>query len=277
MIFISAFIKGTRDFLAVEAAGRRYLYLPPEDKTLMDARLTALREGRMQDLARLQQCELPPLFFHNDLHDLESLWWIAIWKILNYNPKSAASSRSIDASERAKQREHAKDLLFHQPNQALDRSLFLRTRVQYSECLAWMQFDALKRVLDDLRTTLVDKCSKFEAGFPGIQMQVFEGVHSIFRDLLEKCRSCIREARLRTIRKPATHCQSMNSDGSGLASGTQKLTSQASGRPAERENRRICYSPCVVVACADRTPRPGKRKRDEIDDELFMRPARMAR
>ena len=273
MIFISVSMKGTRDFLSVEAAGRHYLFLPPKNKTLMDARRRALREGRMQDLARLQQCERPPRFFHNDLHDLESLWWIAIWKILNYNPRSAASSRSIDARERAKQREHAKDLLFHQSNQALDRSLFLRTNVHYSDCLAWMQFDALKRALCDVRTAFVDKYSEFEAGFPGIQMQVFDGTHSLLRSLFRRCKECVREARLHTNRKPVPDSRRTRPEGTVC----NTSISAPCGPLGRQDPIKACYHPLRGARCEICVPKPAKRMHDSIDDEPTIRPFQRAR
>ena len=140
-------VKGTRDFLAVEAADRRYLYLPPMDKKLREARRKALVEGRMKDLARLQEHGLPPRFFHNDLHDLESLWWIAVWKLFNYGAKSEASLTSVDLKARAKQRQLARNSLFPPSDETLRRTLFLQTNVHYWDYLAWLRWDALKKAL----------------------------------------------------------------------------------------------------------------------------------
>ncbi|OCB90762.1 hypothetical protein A7U60_g2006 [Sanghuangporus baumii] len=48
-------LTGTPHFMAVEAAVRHYGHLPPVSEANIHARLKALQEHRMEDLARLQE------------------------------------------------------------------------------------------------------------------------------------------------------------------------------------------------------------------------------
>ena len=227
----------------------------------------------MGDLERLQNANSPPPFFYNDLHDLESLWWIAIWTIFNPSASSEMTLSSADASEGPKQRDIAKNLLFPQSNETVKRSLFLRTNVHYWDYLAWMRFDPLKNALGDIRTALVDKYSKFEASFPDIQIRLFDGTHSLLRVLFRRCRNCTREARSRTDRKSSLCYQPTHPEGSLSKAVQQKLQASASCDRGGRQNpSEACSHSISGSECENCIPKQRERKRVCVDDELSIWP-----
>lgn len=59
------FVQGTLDFMAAEVESETYSFLPPSD------------------LSSDTAIEFP-VFRYNFLHDLESLWWVALWMIFNH-------------------------------------------------------------------------------------------------------------------------------------------------------------------------------------------------
>ncbi|KAL5525380.1 hypothetical protein ACEPAF_9250 [Sanghuangporus sanghuang] len=270
-------LTGTRDFVAVEAAERRYAHLPPIDRSRMDARLRALEEERWEDLAFLQDYGRPPPFFHNDLHDLESLWWIAIWKIFSYYTDFRADLTDDFGKEWNKQRELANSTLFPRSSETTSRRLFLQTNVHYWELLAWFpdHLRTVKRILAALRSLLVKKYSKFEAGFPSIQMHLFEGTHEQFQDLFKRCRECIDNAKLVSCQKFDLDQQLLNQKDDRTA--PQTLRTGGLGLQVEcvRLNAPYHHSPsgpeCVICF-----PRKGKRKRDN-NDVVSVRLARITR
>src|SRR6267154_58270 len=69
--------QGTQYFMSIEVAARRYLFLPSAPGISFDQlgeQLLARQQG-----VRAAQTKVP--FFHNHLHDLESLWWVAVWVV----------------------------------------------------------------------------------------------------------------------------------------------------------------------------------------------------
>lgn len=240
----------------------------------MEARRKALVEGRMKDLARLQEYGLPPRFFHNDLHDLESLWWVAVWKLFNNGAKSEASLTSIDLRERVKQRQLARNSLFPPSDETLKRTLFLQTNVHYWDYLAWLRWDTLKGALNNARTVLLDKYAKFEAGFPDIQLQFFDGAHSQLYSLFQECKICIGEEKLRTSREPDWNRLSVGTEITHATTATHILEPGALQRPSERKGKRKTYhQPSTVGRGESCFPKVDKRKYDGVDDVSPTRPA----
>ena len=239
----------------------------------MEARRKALREKRVEELLRLRECGSSPRFFHNDLHDLESLWWIAIWKVLNYRLTSEVTSESTDAKERTRQREITKALLFPQSNETLDRTLFLQTKVQFRDYLACVQFDTLKRTLDAVRIALVGKYSKFESSLPDVKMQLFDGTHSLLRSLFRRCRECVREARSRVYQDPVPHSRQAGLEGTSCNASTAAPCRSI----GQQTPIKVCHHALPGVQCENCVPKPAKRKRDNIDDGPYIRPAQRAR
>src|SRR5712672_3089707 len=69
--------QGTLSFMPIEVASKRFLFLPSRGGTgLTDFK--AYRRAREQDGGTAPKA-IP--FSYNHLHDLESLWWIAVWVV----------------------------------------------------------------------------------------------------------------------------------------------------------------------------------------------------
>lgn len=224
----------------------------------------------MEDLARLQDTGRPPRFFHNDLHDLESLWWIALWKLLKHTAKFEGS---IQDEERARQREVTINLLFPQSNNTIKRMHFLQTNVHYWDYLTWWPDRTLKMAMASLRSTLVKKYSKFEASFPEIQTELFDGTHALFRGLFTKCRDYIRKSKFRKNRSPGMKNSRMGPEGTK----TLSLLSEEGmpGHPIGQGNLFNAFRKyCPGTECE---PKIGKRKRDSIEEFPSVRPAQIVR
>jgi Fungal protein kinase len=73
--------QGTMHFMSIEVAAHMFLFLPQQstESTEFQDKLTSIHEKRLTNskLAKV-------LFTHNHLHDLESLWWVAVWLVF-YN------------------------------------------------------------------------------------------------------------------------------------------------------------------------------------------------
>jgi hypothetical protein len=75
--------QGTLNFMPIEVAAQSFLFLPSHGKTSLTD-LKAYVRARKQDGGTLPEDEPKKPFSYNHLHDLESLWWIAVWVVF-YN------------------------------------------------------------------------------------------------------------------------------------------------------------------------------------------------
>lgn len=113
--------QGTANFIATEADYRSYQHLPgdtrgpaakkpnlgPEEQITATS-LMSMAAAPVVASKRTEVLEAPrPPFFHNALHDLESIWWIAVYFLVN---KEVDSPISYDTEE---QRWHAGRLFYN--------------------------------------------------------------------------------------------------------------------------------------------------------------------
>ena len=75
--------------------------------------------------------DTPEGFYYNYIHDLESVWWIAVWALFNFEKKDIGANK-ID-SWAAKQRKLNKDILFSGTVGNQDRIEFLSMRNAYAK------------------------------------------------------------------------------------------------------------------------------------------------
>ena len=116
-----------------------------------------------------------------------------------------------------------------------------------------MQFDTLKSAVHDVRVVLVDKYLKFEANIPNIQVQFFDGAHSLLCDMFRRCRDCTRKGERNTHRNSDLDCWPMNPEGAKSTSST--------------------FQDAECTFCCPKV----KRKRNGIDDGSHMKPTRKTR
>ncbi|KAL5520221.1 hypothetical protein ACEPAG_9434 [Sanghuangporus baumii] len=181
-------ITGTRGFIASEAVVRTYKHLSDKQDNELVALLFAELEKDAQRLIPELKYDLGPSFFHNDLHDLESLWWIAIWELFVHRGHSELW-RSLNAEE-DNTRRSAGRALFQNSELSGDRTLFLQNIWVYEERTSWMpvMFGAIHRFLNTIRVLLLAKYKKFEEGFPEVRPDMIEGTHDGLSWLFEACR-----------------------------------------------------------------------------------------
>jgi hypothetical protein len=75
-------LQGTMHFMSIEVAVRIFLFIPQQsaEPTKFKDKLRQIQQHK--SIKNNTPTKLP--FVHNHLHDLESLWWVAVWVII-YN------------------------------------------------------------------------------------------------------------------------------------------------------------------------------------------------
>jgi hypothetical protein len=82
--------QGTMDFMSIEVAAQNFLFYSEPIPSLTE--LDELASVTEQDVGTAQALSWTNVqFFHNHLHDLESLWWVAVWVVF-YNHFSERTS-----------------------------------------------------------------------------------------------------------------------------------------------------------------------------------------
>ncbi|OCB90616.1 hypothetical protein A7U60_g2134 [Sanghuangporus baumii] len=288
---------GTPDFVAVEAAGRIYTYLPEEDDDELEAELRAMVEGRMADIRLKETTERSTPFFHNDLHDLESLWWIAVWVLFSSCPVSDDGTVNAEDSERDEQREAASSMLFPSVELRRERRLFLQSKDAFYTRTAWMpdRFRSIKVVLNTLRRSIVRKYSKFEADYPDFRDDALGEAHDEFLKHLGRCKELASGVMLTPYISITRRLRLRNVEGLGKSQastvlptvvakhvvecelyGTSPTSPSPDGVSIGHHNQPLKGDGCTSTECFVRT---GKRKRDDNDDGGIpsIRPFRMPR
>ncbi|KAG9221896.1 hypothetical protein CCMSSC00406_0005721 [Pleurotus cornucopiae] len=87
--------QGTLQFMACKVSTSYYLISPalldqclavlPDTLDIPDTSDTNLHSTEVYD-----DIDETPTFLHNPIHDLESVWWLLIWTLLRFHPKSTA-------------------------------------------------------------------------------------------------------------------------------------------------------------------------------------------
>ncbi|OCB90632.1 hypothetical protein A7U60_g2150 [Sanghuangporus baumii] len=259
-------ITGTRGFIASEAAVRTYKHLSDKQDKELVALLFAELEGSARKLVPELKCDLGPPFFHNDLHDLESLWWIAIWELFVYRGYSELC-RSLNVEE-DNTRKSAVRALFQNSELSGDRTLFLQNIWVYEERTSWMpvMFGDIHRFLNALRALLLAKYKKFEEEFPEVKPDMIEGTHDSLSWLFEACRTSADkiEATLGTSEPPLMgqdDCLRSDTTLPSLEQNSDNETSESSSSDIDVEFHYLATSIEVTG--------PSPRKRESDIDECF--------
>ncbi|KAL5498447.1 hypothetical protein ACEPAH_2589 [Sanghuangporus vaninii] len=274
---------GTPDFMAVEAAKRCYIHLTPVGADQLKAELAALLEGRVEYLQKMMDSRIPPPFFHNDLHDLESLWWIAVWALFNNHIVPMSGIVCSQTEEQDFQRESVAAELFSENNAAESRRLFIQAMDDYYNQVAWMPecLRSVKILLDSLRTELVLSYRKFEASFISTTTEVCDGVQDEFQRLFASCRDASAGMKVMPYKKLSQRLRGSRRDTVNRAilksraqPDDQLSDNKVIPRPkADEKGLHLRSEPA-----RERSVQKRKRKRDDDDDSIVsVRPRRMAR
>jgi hypothetical protein len=68
-------------FMSIEVTAHRFLFKPSN----RPAGSSGLDEHRSAKIRRKELAKTKVPFSHNHLHDLESLWWVAVWVVFNHS------------------------------------------------------------------------------------------------------------------------------------------------------------------------------------------------
>lgn len=192
--------------MAVEAMQREYIYHldgtkggNAESATKGKSNTTQIMYDDIDELDELQLSSLVkkqdspsvtfPPFFHNDLHDLESLWWISVWELFFFRDKSEPES-----DERALERQLVTEELFPRTMDVIVRLPFVKAERRFLDKTAWFpgSFGGLKDALNRLRRNMLMHYNGYEEIFPDIKEETVEGLHEDFRVNFHICRKFAR-------------------------------------------------------------------------------------
>ncbi|THH06436.1 hypothetical protein EW146_g9612 [Bondarzewia mesenterica] len=188
---------GTAAFMSVETASQCYKFMPMETKSkinrefdfrvVSDASRRARTSRPLTTGHRTQALSKRPPYKYNPLHDLESIWWVAVYLVVNkevINQDEDGSQREV--AERAEhQREWANSLF----DSLIGRVDLLRTPEQFTlqvpmlhPSVRWIGFD----ILDNARSLLVAQYTEVEKDLTSITETVADGLHIPFFKLFNE-------------------------------------------------------------------------------------------
>jgi hypothetical protein len=147
--------QGTRDFMSIEVAAREFLFIP----RLSDEDVSSGDED--EEMART---EVP--FFPNHLHDLESLWWVAVWVVF-FNYFSVGETPPVTSEDTTEQLRLTRRLFPPLLNIGTRRDVFQLDGLflgAYAELPRNKK--ATRRTLNFLRQLLIDQYTHIEKGYP---------------------------------------------------------------------------------------------------------------
>ncbi|KAL5479042.1 hypothetical protein ACEPAI_2330 [Sanghuangporus weigelae] len=272
---------GTPDFMAVEAATLCYLYRPQLSEEQSHAQFLAVIEGRLEDAKKMIESRRAPPFSYNDLHDLESLWWIAVWEVFN-NVDPGEEDCRLQSEKQDDRRESAAAKLFPECNELVNRMQFIQATDVYYDELAWMPecLHDVKFILDSLRIELVLSYQKFEATFPSARTQIIDGVHDEFQKEFAKCMDSRKDAKPEPHRDIGVRSRSLEQDFVNQSNSVSRIQ-----HAVQAEDNVVGSALCLekeglgITAgyASDPSTKERKRKRDSDDFIGSVHPRRKAR
>ncbi|KAI5114951.1 hypothetical protein M0805_002402, partial [Coniferiporia weirii] len=189
---------GTLDFMAVEVTNRAYLHGIPSssvrDKIMYKAKLSALRskvelqeEKGVDPEADIDtRIKAVATFFYNDLHDMESMWWIPIWMLFFHDNEAQREADGLKMANRSLcvRQLFPRDLnTSDRVNFLVDAKVFLTT----VSCLP-RSFVHIAEALESPRELLRRMYHDSEASLPKFDRDVYkDDLHEYFDDAWDLC------------------------------------------------------------------------------------------
>ncbi|KAL5520261.1 hypothetical protein ACEPAG_9474 [Sanghuangporus baumii] len=272
---------GTSDFMAVEAATLCYLYRPQLGEERSHAQFLAVIEGRLEDAKKMIESRRAPPFSYNDLHDLESLWWIAVWEVFN-NVDPGEEDSYLQSEEQDDRRQSAAAKLFSGCNEIVNRKQFMRVTDVYYDELAWMPrclYD-VRFILDSLRIELILSYQKFEATFPSARTQIIDGVHDEFQKGFAKCMDSCKDANPKSHRDLGVLSRSLEKDFVKQSNSVSRIQHAVSAEDSVAGSATCLEKKGLGIRAdhvSDPSTRETKRKRDSDDFIGSVHPLRKPR
>lgn len=166
---------GTPNFMAIEVAKQGYSFRPMRQRNLR--KHLELRRIRSNDSGNIQlprstqaeensddsKCD----FYHNHLHDLESLWWIFVWSAFVY--EKAPAMDDDESIELAAEQMQYYNLLFPSAISSEERVSFLAFEDTFFKYISYIppSFHVQKEMIDIFRYVLVKAYQKSEEKITG--------------------------------------------------------------------------------------------------------------
>jgi hypothetical protein len=202
--------QGTLDFMSVEVELQHYSFMPKPAEI---------------DLFKLKVASrLPALIFrYNPLHDLESLWWIAVWMMFTHRDDRVEQEPSNEDEE--SQSRYA-ERLFPRIINGSGRLDALKNHVVFLNMLLCLPeaFYAAASKLESIRQTLVEHYYLVEGGTE-INEAAFGTIHELFLKEFSLAKSAVGVIQLRPLTQIYTLKRSrQNSAAAGSTSPTPNRT-----------------------------------------------------
>ena len=261
--------------MAGEAVDRAYNFPPSLSSAQVLAQMDALLEEGLEKLREMQEAtrHRPPRFFHNDLHDLEPLWWIAIWKLFkrgcclelvgdgNCTPYQDATRQTIFSN------------LFHSSSR--HRWLFFSNENVFDTETDWIPngLHLIRSLLRNLRELLVFNYKRFEAEFPTIRTDFLEEAHEEILLHFEACRRCTDDIRdllptLETMANSQRERSFDRSDHSGVQGNLPSLDADTGSSDDSFFDLDFVRSSQAGIDSAARTEHTGEKQQVDISMPL---------
>jgi hypothetical protein len=159
-------LQGTMHFMSIEVAARIFLYLPQQstEHTKFQDKLRWIQEQK--SIKNNKPAKLP--FVHNHLHDLESLWWVAVWVVFYNDLRDTTQSNKAplpDLQDVERQLAHARTLFPSLMESASRRDVFQQLFLEVCDELPSNKH-TICSYLDLLRHSLIEHYSKVESTLP---------------------------------------------------------------------------------------------------------------
>jgi hypothetical protein len=174
--------QGTMHFMSVEVAAENFLFRPPPSLSLsLDELDSALdRDG---------PATVP--FSHNHLHDLESLWWVAVWIDFYYHFSKKETPPSLTLKDAEKQLRLAQTL-FPPVRDSNTRLHGFQTKFQEKCHQLPKDIRPFGADLDRIRRLLIIHYNAVEAKFPesvdldSSTNDIYDGFRRVFSEVQSK-------------------------------------------------------------------------------------------
>ena len=142
--------------MAVEISRQSYLFAKLSKDTAEGKGLVDYMQRLMHKEENPKQVGEPKGIYYNYIHDLESVWWIAVWALFNFEKKDAGTNKSD--SQATRQREFNKDTLFSGTVGNQDRFDFLSVRTTYADTTGCLPkyFENLIRTLGTIAEAITE-------------------------------------------------------------------------------------------------------------------------
>ena len=140
--------------MAVEVADQAYYF--SEQSTGADKTLDDYIQEREAYEKNRKTNDTSKGVHYNYIHDLESVWWIVVWALFNFEKKDAGTNKSD--SQATRQRKFNKDTLFSGTVGNQDRFEFLSVRTTYADTTGCLPkyFENLIRTLDTIAEAITE-------------------------------------------------------------------------------------------------------------------------